>query len=245
MTEIFSLKAISAAVASFWARSAILLLATVVVQSVNTAANAGEEAATFYRSRYMLAGFLTRAAAVCAGDKESFKRFVDAGLGSLGTPELRALSKAYPSTTGRWMKEGGETFNRRVMSDGISPACAYAITERRKAEDTASAPLPNQSASGDDPNSDSSKNLEYMYSFKGTCKFKFLNRISFLPCDPNVSFANFKDHRSEFTFTAHNSDTTFIFSGGKDRQPNLENYFLIGRHRQVWRSVRRRCARKS
>ena len=89
----------------------------------------GEEAATIYRS----------AAAVCRDNKKSFKSFVDAGFALLGTSELRALSKAYPSTTGKWMKEGGETFNERVMSDGIFPACAYAITERRKAEEMAQA----------------------------------------------------------------------------------------------------------
>ena len=34
-----------------------LLLAATMVQSVCTTVNAGEEAATIYRSRYMLAGF--------------------------------------------------------------------------------------------------------------------------------------------------------------------------------------------
>ncbi len=62
------------------------------------------------------------------------------------------------------MREGGETFNERVMSDGLFPACAYAITERRKAEDMASAPLRNQSAPDDD--FDSFENIEYMVSFK-------------------------------------------------------------------------------
>lgn len=120
------------------------LLAIAVVQSVCTTANAGEQAATFYRSRYMLAGFLTRAAAVCASDKKNLKRFLNAGLGSLDTPELRAISKAYPSTTGQWMKEGGATFNSRMMSDGVGSACAYAIAESRKAEEIKRQPLPQQ-----------------------------------------------------------------------------------------------------
>ena len=121
------------------------------------------------------------------------------------------------------MKEGGETFNERVMTDGISPACAYALTERARAEDIAREPLPHQSASGHD--SDSVENLQYTVSFKGTSKYKFVNRTSFFPCDPNVTFENFKNHRSAFSFTIENSGF-FIFSGGKDRQPNLENYFL-------------------
>ena len=199
------------------------LLAMAMVQSVCTTANAGEEAARFYRSRYMLAGFLTRASAVCASDKKSLRRFLNAGLGSLGTPELRAISKAYPSTTGQWMKEGGETFNSRVMSDGVGSACAYAIAESCKAEEITRQPLPQQPPSGDD--ADSVDNLEYTVSFKGTCKYKFLNRTSFFPCDPTVRFQNFTSHRSAFTFTVQDL-AIFIFSGGKDRQPNLENYFL-------------------
>jgi hypothetical protein len=80
-----------------------------------------------------------------------------------------------------------------------------------------------QSASGHD--SDSVENLQYTVSFKGTSKYKLVNRTSFFPCDPNVRFENFKNHTSAFSFTVENS-TIFVFSGGKDRQPNLENYFL-------------------
>lgn len=168
----------------------------------------------------MLVGFLVRAAAVC-DDKKSF---VDAGFALLGTPELKALSKAFPGTTGEWMKAGGETFNERVMSAGIFSACAFAITERQRAQNMASAPQSNQSAPGDDSNS--IENLEYIVLFKGTCKYKFVNRESFFPCDSSVTFTNFKNHTSEFKFTAQDSAVIFIFSGHKDRQPNLENYFL-------------------
>jgi hypothetical protein len=66
--------------------------------------------------------------------------------------------------------------------------------------------------------------LEYSVVFDGACNFKFLNRDSFFQCDRKVSFVNFKNHTSEFTF--RKDDTVFVFFGRKDRQPNLENYFL-------------------
>lgn len=89
-------------------------------------------AATFYQARYFLTGYLLRAAVVCEGDG---KRTVDAGFGLLGSPELRAISKAYPKTIEQWMGEGSALFNRVVMNEGIGRACAYAITVRSRAED--------------------------------------------------------------------------------------------------------------
>ena len=54
-----------------------------------------------------------------------------------------------------------------------------------------------------------------------------MNRDKFLACDPIVTFTNYKDHRNAFTFTAENSKAGFIFEGGRDRQPDLENYYLL------------------
>ena len=88
------------------------------------------QAAQFYQSRYILAGFLLRAAAVC----NSGKRTVDAAMNLLGTAELMAMSKAYPNTTEAWMSQGAGTFNNGVMTDGVGAACAYATTVRRQAE---------------------------------------------------------------------------------------------------------------
>jgi hypothetical protein len=89
-------------------------------------------AATAYRSRYFLAGFLLRAAKVCGGD---FKRTIDAGLGLLATSELMWVSRAYPDTTGQWMQEGANNLNTGVMQDGIEEACAVANTARARAEE--------------------------------------------------------------------------------------------------------------
>ena len=200
------------------------LLTVGLFQSVFVTPSAAEQASEVYRSRYTLAGFLLRASAVCGNDKKDSERFVRAGFGVLGTSELKRISKAYPKTIGQWMKEGGEAFNERVMSDGITPACAFAVTERERAGGIATNSSSEHDISGTP--SDGLGDVEYVVSFKGTCKFKFLNRDSFFPCDPLVLFTNYKTHRSAFTFTAQDSTTVFVFEGGKDRQPNLENYYL-------------------
>jgi len=197
-----------------------LLLVVALDQSLPETANAGEKAATIYRSRYILAGLLTRAGVVCGNNNQHFRHFIDAGFSLLRTPELKAFSKAYPRTSSQWLKAGAERLNEKVMADGIPEACAFAFKERQRAEAIAKTSVRDQSASAGD-----SAELEYKLIFKGTCEFKFLNRTSFLSCDQNVTFENFKTRISVFTFTVGNSDV-FKFSGGTDRQPNLENYYL-------------------
>jgi Superinfection immunity protein len=91
-------------------------------------------AADVYRSRYRWAGFLLRASSVCDGDS---KREIEAGFRLLSTEEFKAVSKAYPDTTGIWLVEGGESFNKQVMKNGILQTCAFAASVRQQAEDVA------------------------------------------------------------------------------------------------------------
>jgi len=70
-----------------------------------------EDAAAAYQSRYSLTGTLVRAAAVCAHDKKSVKSFLEAGVAAINNPELKKLTKAFPSTTEKWMKDGATTQN--------------------------------------------------------------------------------------------------------------------------------------
>jgi Bacterial SH3 domain len=93
-------------------------------------------AATFYEARYQLAGFLLRAGAVC---EQEGQRTITAGLRLLGTSELKAISRNFPDTTRQWMTAGAEKFNTGVMNDGVADACAFAMTVRQKAEETAQA----------------------------------------------------------------------------------------------------------
>jgi hypothetical protein len=88
---------------------------------------AAPNAGTFYRARYLLAGFLLRAAVVCEGDG---KRTVNAAF----SLTIRAISNAYPDTIRQWMEEGSANFNTGVMADGIARECAYAMMVRRRAE---------------------------------------------------------------------------------------------------------------
>src|ERR1019366_355885 len=128
-----------------------------------------------------------------------------------------------PSTTEKWMKDGAATFNDKVMAEGIPSACKFAQSERSRALEVAKIPLSKQGSSED--TQESAENIEYAIKIEGTCNAKFLNRDEFRPCDPIVTFTNYKNHRSAFTFTGENSKASFMFEGGRDRQPDLENYY--------------------
>ena len=93
-----------------------------------------ESAATFYHSRYVLAGFLLRAGAVCGGD---WKRTITAGFRLLSVEEFKTMSKAYPDTTHQWMDEGAANFNTGTMTDGVGASCAHAMKVRTEAEEIA------------------------------------------------------------------------------------------------------------
>jgi hypothetical protein len=93
-----------------------------------------ESEEAFYHSRYMLAGFLLRAGAVCSGD---WKRTIAAGFGLLSSEEFKTMSKAYPDTSHQWMDEGATNFNTGTMTDGVGAACAYAMKVRSQAEEIA------------------------------------------------------------------------------------------------------------
>jgi aspartyl protease family protein len=76
---------------------------------------------------------------------------------------------------------------------------------------------------------DATDDVDYTVTFKGTCKYKFVNRDNFFSCNPSVSFTHFKNLTSNYEFTAHFAGAKgaiFVFEGRSDRQPNLENYFL-------------------
>lgn len=58
--------------------------------------------------------------------------------------------------------------------------------------------------------------------FTGQCRFQLV--MGFFPCDEKVAYIQLVNGRSMLSFMKDN--TVFTVSGGKDRQPNLENYYL-------------------
>jgi hypothetical protein len=58
--------------------------------------------------------------------------------------------------------------------------------------------------------------------YKGTCSFEIV--MGFFPCDNKVVYTFLKNGRSMFVFMKE--DKMFTLVGGKDRQPNLENYYV-------------------
>ena len=60
----------------------------------------------------------------------------------------------------------------------------------------------------------------------GKCRFQLVE--GFFPCDPKVAFIVLANGRSLVTFMKREKGKDYLFtlSGGSDRQPNLENYYL-------------------
>lgn len=182
-----------------------------------------EDAAAVYQERYALVGTLLRASMICAKTKAEAKWFL-AGLDAISHPDLRAFSKAFPKRSTDWMASGGQSFNNKVMSEGISVACEFARSERNRAISLAgTAP----SIAANKTNSQGSDEINTRIIYTGTCKAKFLNCDDFMPCDANVTYTVYQRGRSSFEFTAENENVIFRFEGGRDKQPNLENYTLF------------------
>ena len=64
--------------------------------------------------------------------------------------------------------------------------------------------------------------LKAITALTGRCRFQLV--AGFFPCDAKVAWIELKSGRSVLTFKK--GDDMFRLSGGKDRQPNLENYYL-------------------
>jgi hypothetical protein len=111
----------------------LLMVLLVTFTATNDAANAGGNGAAGeqYRARFFLSGMLLRASAVCGGN---WKSSASVAIELIATPEMKAVSAAYPETTKNWSMEGAENFNTGVMQDGIGPACRYAEQMRKKAK---------------------------------------------------------------------------------------------------------------
>jgi hypothetical protein len=186
--------------------------------------SSAEDAASAYKTRYILAGFLTRATAICAKDRRDVQSFLS-GLDVIKTEELVMFSKAFPKKIDEWMRNGASQMNERVMSIGIRRACAFARNEIEMAKRLAKQPI--EEASPRHEKESGKPRPEYTVSYHGTCKAKFLNREEFIPCDPIVHFTNYDNHRSTFEFSSNKGAVVFVFEGGRDKQPDLENYELV------------------
>lgn len=67
-----------------------------------------------------------------------------------------------------------------------------------------------------------SGDLKYIAIFTGQCRFQ-MPEGSF-PCNPKVVLISLRNGRSLLAFSS--GEIVFHLSGGQDRQPNLENYYL-------------------
>jgi hypothetical protein len=98
--------------------AAVIALAVAIPMYVSAAD--AQERDQYYKSSYFLTGIGLRASKVCNDTK-----LADYGSSLIGSAEFRAFSAAHPKTVEKWMREGGELFNRGVMNDGVSEACGF------------------------------------------------------------------------------------------------------------------------
>jgi hypothetical protein len=67
-----------------------------------------------------------------------------------------------------------------------------------------------------------STNLKDFTIFTGQCRLQIDKRS--MPCDATAAWINLRSGRGLLAFS--NGEILFHISGGRDRQPNLENYYL-------------------
>jgi hypothetical protein len=62
----------------------------------------------------------------------------------------------------------------------------------------------------------------------GQCKYKLFREVPYVDCDPNILYGALSNGRVVFIFTSTSPGrkTTYTLSGGSDRQPRLEDYYL-------------------
>jgi hypothetical protein len=78
------------------------------------------------------------------------------------------------------------------------------------------------SAGGASPGSTQEGDIKEGVVFFGQCRYQLVT--GFFPCGEMVAYTVLKNGRSLLSFW--NDKSVFTLSGGKDRQPNLENYYL-------------------
>jgi hypothetical protein len=108
-------------------RLAMILLLVLFSRGV---AEAGE-ADPAYRSRFMVAGYFLRAGKVCDSDG---KHLISAALNFLSLNEIKSVSEAFPALTERWLTEGADGFNSKVMTIGIGSTCGSAVADLQRIE---------------------------------------------------------------------------------------------------------------
>jgi gag-polyprotein putative aspartyl protease len=64
--------------------------------------------------------------------------------------------------------------------------------------------------------------LKAVTAFTGRCRFQLV--VGFFPCDGKIIFSELNNGRATLAF--FNGNNMFFLSGDKDRQANLENYYL-------------------
>jgi hypothetical protein len=65
-----------------------------------------------------------------------------------------------------------------------------------------------------------------LVKMNGQCQYKLFREVPFVLCDPEISYGVLPNGRAMYIFSSQNHKTFYTLSGGEDRQPRLEDYYL-------------------
>lgn len=92
---------------------------------------------------------------------------------------------------------------------------------QKSCQSAASAPQRTSPPSAQAPGT-TDNSIKNLVTFVGRCRFQIVS--GFFDCDPKAVYAQLRNNRSMVVFKS--GDTSFTLSGGRDRQPNLDNYYI-------------------
>jgi hypothetical protein len=60
----------------------------------------------------------------------------------------------------------------------------------------------------------------------GQCQYKLFREVPFADCDSDMRYGVLPNGRAMYIFSSQNHQTFYTLSGGEDRQPRLDDYYL-------------------
>jgi hypothetical protein len=69
-------------------------------------------------------------------------------------------------------------------------------------------------------------NWKILVRITGQCQYKLFREVPFVDCDSDLRYGVLPNGRAMYIFSSQNHGTFYTLSGGADRQPRLEDYYL-------------------
>jgi hypothetical protein len=69
-------------------------------------------------------------------------------------------------------------------------------------------------------------NWKILVRMTGQCQYKLFREVPFVDCDSDLRYGVLPNGRAMYIFSSQNHESFYTLSGGADRQPRLEDYYL-------------------